>query len=305
MSMIKGALLGLASAGAGGVGDLGATVASRRVGSTRTTGVVVPTTCLIIVAVFVLTGGSLPANPVVFLGAMTSGLLGSVVYFSAYAALRAGPVSIVVPIIFGYGGLTVFSSILLLGERPSPVSLVAASIATCGILLAGIRLDGSGQARLVGRGVAFAFVALVGITAITIVSTLVIREVGWLSSFTVARVTNTVVVGSTLLLLGQRRRRREHAQGRLDPVDTTSVPIRRAGWRILALLLILGALDVTGVSLFLAGLQAGPTWLVGLTSSIAPIVGIVGGVTLFRERPSRPQWAGIALVVAGGLLLSQ
>ena len=27
-------------------------------------------------------------------------------------------------------------------------------------------------------------------------------------------------------------------------------------------------------------------------SSFAPLVGIVGGVTLFRERPSRSQWTG-------------
>lgn len=265
----------------------------------------VPTTCLIIVAIFVLTGASLPTHPLVLLGAMTSGLLGSLVYFSAYAALRAGPVSIVVPIIFGYGGLTVLASILLLEEHPSPVSLLAAVVATCGIVLAGVRLGGTGRARLVGRGVAYALVALIGITGVTIVSTLVIRQVGWLPSFTVARVTNTVVVGSTLLLLGQRRRRREQSQGYLDPTDTTSVPIRSAGWRIVALLLVLGALDVTDVSLFLAGLQVGPTWLVGLTSSFAPLVGIVGGVTLFRERPSRTQWLGIGLVVAGGLLLSQ
>jgi drug/metabolite transporter (DMT)-like permease len=68
--------------------------------------------------------------------------------------------------------------------------------------------------------------------------------------------------------------------------------------------LVLAALDVAGVSLWLAGLQVGPTWLVGLTSSFAPLVGILGGVTLFRERPRPLQWAGVAMVLGGGVLLA-
>jgi drug/metabolite transporter (DMT)-like permease len=304
MSLLGGALFGLGAAGAGGVLDLGATVASRRVGSVRTTGVVVPTTCLIIVLIFLASGATLPADPAVFLGAVTSGLLGSIVYFSAYAALRAGPVSIVVPVIFGYGGLTVLLSILLLGERPSAVSLVAALVATCGIVLAGFALGSKGRVRLVGRGVGYALITLLAASGVSIVATLVIREVGWVPMFAVARVTNTIVVVSTLLILGQRRRRREHARGSPDTVDATSVPIRSAGVRIVALLLLLGALDVTATSLFLAGLGVGPTWLVGLTSSFGPLVGIVGGITLFRERPSRIQWVGVGLVLLGGILLA-
>ena len=158
--------------------------------------------------------------------------------------------------------------------------------------------------RLVGRGVGYALITLLAASGVSIVATLVIRQVGWVPMFTVARVTNTIVVGSTLLILGERRRRREQARGSLDAVDATSVSIRSAGVPIIVLLLLLGALDVTGTSLFLAGLGVGPTWLVGLTSSFGPLVGIVGGITLFRERPSRIQWVGVGLVLLGGLLLA-
>ena len=232
---IGGGLLGLASAAAGGFGDLGGAVASRRVGSRRTTGVVVPITCLLVVATFLVTGGVLPTHPLLLIGAMASGLIGSMVYFAAYAALRAGPVTIVVPVIFAYGGLTVLLSILVLGERPGPLSLVAAIGATIGVILLGVIVGGTGCARLVGRGVAYALVALVGIATIAIIGTLVIRQTGWLPSFAIARTTNTVIVLTTLLILEARRRRRigrHEAEGG----EVGSTPLRQAGWRILALL---------------------------------------------------------------------
>lgn len=298
------ALFGLGAAAVGGLGDLGGAIATRRVGSTRTTGVVVPATCLIIVTIFLATGALVPTDPAVLLGSVLSGLLGSVVYFSAFAALRAGPITVVVPIIFAYGGLTVFFSIVFLNEQPSTWNVIAAIVATIGVALTGIVVGGSHNVRVVSRGVGYALVALMGIALIAIVGTLVVRQVGWLPSFTVARVTNTIIVISALVALGRWRRRRETSRGTPEPVDATSVPLQRAGRRVLGLLLVLAALDVVGVSLFLAGLQVGPTWLVALTSSFAPLVGIIGGLTLFRERPQPLQWLGIGLVLGSALILA-
>jgi drug/metabolite transporter (DMT)-like permease len=48
----------------------------------------------------------------------------------------------------------------------------------------------------------------------------------------------------------------------------------------------------------------GPTWLVALTGSFAPLVGIIGGLTLFHERPRRLQWVGVAMVLGSGVLLA-
>jgi hypothetical protein len=138
----------------------------------------------------------------------------------------------------------------------------------------------------------------------TCLATVVIRQTGWLPFAAVARVTNASSVLAVLVILGERRRRRERARGSPDAVDVTSVPVRQAGWRIITLLLVLAVLDVAGVSLWLAGIQVGPTWLVGLTSSFAPLVGILGGVLLFRERPRRLQWVGVAMVLGGGVLLA-
>ena len=304
MPVLEGALLGLGSAVASGFGDLGGAVTSRRVGSWRTAGVIAPLTGLLLVSLFVASSARLPGEPILFLGAMASGLLGSLAYFSIFGSLRAGPISIVIPIIFAYGGLTVLLSILFLNEHPSPLSLLAAVIATGGIILLGVVPGGRAGVRLVGRGVAFAIVALLVISAISILATVVIRETGWLSFAAVARVTNATSVLAVLVILGERRRRRERARGSLDALDATSVPVRQAGWRIITLLLVLAVLDVAGVSLWLAGIQVGPTWLVGLTSSFGPLVGILGGVLLFRERPRPLQWSGVAMVLGGAVLLA-
>jgi drug/metabolite transporter (DMT)-like permease len=279
-------------------------VASRRVGSTRAPGVIVPTTALLIVAIFLASRASLPAEPIAFLGAMLSGLLGSLLYFAVYAALRAGPISLVIPIIFAYGGLTVLLSMLLLNEQPSALNLLAALVATCGIVLSGVVLGGTSRVRLVGRGVAAALMAVVLAASISILATVVVRQTGWVPFAVVARVTNAISVVAVLLVLAERRRRRELERGSPDAVDATSVPLRQAGWRIILLLFVLAALDVATVSLWLAGLQVGPTWLVALTGSFAPLVGILGGLTLFHERPRRLQWAGVAMVLGSGVLLA-
>jgi drug/metabolite transporter (DMT)-like permease len=39
-----------------------------------------------------------------------------------------------------------------------------------------------------------------------------------------------------------------------------------------------------------------PVWLIGLLSSFAPAIGILGGLMLFGERPARRQWYGAAAI---------
>jgi drug/metabolite transporter (DMT)-like permease len=307
---LEGGLLGLGAAVAWGTADMGASFATRRVGAARTTAVVVPASSAILVTLFVLSGTPLPADLSVLLGSVVVGAIASFAYFVGYAAFRAGPVSIVAPILSAGGGLTVLLAIAFLGERPTALNLVAAAIATAGVVLAAfVRHQTSGRVSFAGPGVRYALVVLFIGGVMPIISSLVIRQAGWLPALTTARVSNTVVVGTAFLivaLLGIRRSRRPDAAGlaALAVDDPTSMPLRRAGRRTWLLLAAIAVAEVFAVTFFYAGISFGPTWLVGLTSSFGPLIVISGGIFLFGERPRRVQWAGVALILVSVLVLA-
>ena len=304
MAGFGGALFGLGAAGAFGLSDVGGAVASRRVGSAMTTAVVVPGSAAMITALFVFSGAHLPPDLHAFLLCALGGVCGSFTYFAAYAALRAGPITIVIPVMFAYGGLTAVLSVLFLGESPTLVNMVAVVVATTGVVLAGVASGGGRRIRLAGRGVGYALVVVVAAGAATIVGTLAVRESGWLPALTFARLTNATIVVSVLLALSAwRRARPASTSDGAAPVGWSST-LRAAGGRVIGLLIAIAALETVAVSVLFAGFEVGPTWLVALTSSFAPAVGLVAGVTVFHERPRRLQWSGIALVLGGAVLLA-
>jgi drug/metabolite transporter (DMT)-like permease len=301
-------LLGLGAAAAWGVADMGASLATRRVGAARTTAVVVPLSSVALVALFVLSGTPVPADLSILLGSVLVGAIASVAYFVGYAAFRAGPVSIVAPILSAGGGLTVLLAIAFLGERPSVLNLVAAAIATGGVALAAfVRHQDSGRVSFSGPGVRFALVVLVIGGIMPIISSLVIRQAGWLPALTTARISNTVVVLTALVVvsaLAARRALRPGVAALVVEQDPTSMPLRLVGRPTLLLLVGIAAAEVIAVTCFYAGISIGPTWLVGLTSSFGPLIVISGGVLLFRERPRRTQWAGVAMIFASVIVLA-
>jgi drug/metabolite transporter (DMT)-like permease len=292
---LDAAILGFAAAGAWGISDVSATVVSRRIGSRATTGLIVPISCVLLVSVFVLAGGAPPADLRSLAGSMLLGLGGASLYFLAYAAFRAGPITIVGPILSASGGLTVLLSIIFLNERPSPLSLVCAVVATLGVVLAGVVIGGTTRVRLSGPGIAYALVALVIASAITIVASLLVREESWLTALTFARITNAAIVLAVLLILRWRRRVTAQQADGLRPKLTRQTT---------GLVLLISTLEIVAVACFFAGIAIGPTWLVGLTSSFGPLVVVAAGLALFRERPAPVQWAGVAMVLASAIVLS-
>src|SRR5262249_18497292 len=135
--------------------------------------------------------------------------IASAAYFLGYAAFRAGPVSVVAPILSASGGLTVILAMVFLGERPTPLNLLAAGVATAGVVLAAfVRHAGRSRVSFSGPGVRFALVVLVIGGIMPIISSIVIRQAGWLPALTTARVSNTIVVLAAFTLIGALRARR-------------------------------------------------------------------------------------------------
>ena len=52
------------------------------------------------------------------------------------------------------------------------------------------------------------------------------------------------------------------------------------------------------------GLEVAPTWLVGLASSFGPVLAVAYAVWRLGERPHATQWAGLALLAGGVVVLA-
>ena len=297
---ISAAVYGLVAAAAWGFSDVSAAIVTRRIGSRTTTGIIVPLSCVLIVALFLLAGGSPPDDLGALAGSMVLGAGGASIYFLAYAAFRAGPISIVGPILSAAGGVTVVLSIVFLNERPSELSLLCALVGTLGVALAGVVLGGTARVTVSGPGIPYALMALVVAGTLPIFVSLVVREQDWLTALTFARITNAAIVIAVLFVIRTIRRR---APARPE-ASAESGDRPRFGRQTVGLLLAITILEVVAITCFFAGVAVGPTWLVALTSSFGPLVVVAGGLLLFRERPRPMQWAGVAMVLVSAIVLS-
>jgi drug/metabolite transporter (DMT)-like permease len=281
-----GIAIGLAAALAWGTADVLATIASRRTGSFRVV------FGFHLVAVFLLgllvaaTGESLDgveAGDVAWLAAV--GVLGALSYLTFYRALAIGPISIVSPIVSAYAAVTFVLAVVIGGERPGGGEIGAIVVVIIGVLLASSDLA---QMRRLQRvaviGLVLALVTAIVIGAFVYGVSHFSDDLGWLVPLFVAR-------GFSLLFLA-------------------AVSLRGAQWRfpdrapsLLALIAAVGVIDTAAYALFNVGVRNAETSVVATAAAPYAIVPIVAGVILFSERPRPAQWAGIALVLAGLVLL--
>ena len=109
-------------------------------------------------------------------------------------------------------------------------------------------------------------------------------RLGWLAPIFLARVASTVFV------LAAAAARRE-----LRP------PVRSAA--VLATLVFLALVDTAGYVSFNLGVRRAATSIVATAAAPYALIPIALGVLVLRERPTPGQWTGIAVVIAGLVLL--
>lgn len=289
--MPLGALYGLGAALMWGLTDVTATFAGRRIGSLRVLALSQILGFLVLVAIALVLGVTLPEDPELIAVSLLVGLAGTGAYLSFFTALRIGPLSVVSPITAAYGGLTVVLAVLLRGETLTGNQAIGAAVATVGIVLTGIVFDGGMRGvRIVGRGVVLAFIALVLFAVMTIGLAGPIGEAGWLPIILVSRVAN-VVASTVLLVVGLGLRPRV-----LGPLIEAPLPAMRHAFVLGG---VAGLLDAVGLVVFAIGLERAETWLVGLTSSFGPAVAVIVAVGALHERPRSTQWAGLGAIGVG------
>ncbi len=298
--MPTGLILGLLASFGWGALDIAVALSTRTVGTLR----VLVGSQLVSLATLVVIGLLQPAllgsSPIEgLIAGFPLGLLAAVAYLSYFTALHLGPLSIVSPVVVAYGGVTVAAAVVLRGEVLSAPQVAGVLLVTAGVALAGLVIEPGGgrRMRLASLGVAAAVIALIGFAILTLGLADPIRAHGWLPVITGSRLGNSVGALTLLVLaLGTRSRR-------LAPMLAPSLPWTRS---VVMFVMLGGAFDVAAFVAYAIGLGIAPVWLIGLSSSLGPVLPVVYAIGWLGERPRPTQWVGLALIVGGmvGLALS-
>ena len=293
--------LALLSAALWGGTDLVTTYVGRRIGSLRVVVIAVSTS-------LVLAGGVARArgrltqdlDPLIVAATLAMGVGAGISYIAVFTAFRLGPLSVVSPTISAYGALSAFLAALFLGEQLTVANVGGVVAVGAGIALLGLRTTGSGRDRrasLASPGVAFALVGLIFFAVITVLLTIPIKEFGWSTAITLSRIGNFATVW-TILLIVRAKRTSLPKWGRTDLLGEGH-RLTRGGILLAALV---GRGDTVAFFVFAAALEVGPTWAVSLLSSLGPIIVVLGGYLVYKERLRAPQLLGLGAILLGIIL---
>jgi drug/metabolite transporter (DMT)-like permease len=281
-----GILLGLTAALSWGVADYFAALASRRAGSFRVVLGFHLAAMVLLTVLLLATGEGLSdvsGGDLAWFAFL--GILGVASYLAFYQALAIGPISIVSPIVSAYAAVTVVCAVLIGGERLAAGETTAIVVVILGVLLASSDLAQMRQIeRIALLGILLALLTAVVIGAFVYGVAYFSAEYGWLVPIFLAR-------GFTTLLL-------------------VLISLRGGQWRfedrsprLLATIAGIAVVDTLGYVAFNFGVRHEDTSVVATAAAPYAVVPIVAGVLLLHERPRATQWAGIALVIGGLVLL--
>lgn len=282
-----GLAFGLGAALSWGLADYFAALASRRIGALRVVLWFHVVAMGILAAVVLATDGLSrvawnDVPPFVLIGA-----LGWLSYLAFYAALAIGPISVVSPIVSGYAAITVVLAVVIIGERLGVLATAAVVATIVGVMTASAdvrQLLSTSMERTAMVGFVLAILAMTLLGGFVFAVAYYQEDFGWLAPIFLAR------AFSTLFLLG-------HA--------TVAGDLRFPGRSRTLLLTVAGlaVVDTGGYALFNIGVGVADTSVVATAAAPYSLVPILMGVVILAERPTRTQWIGIALVIAGIVLL--
>jgi drug/metabolite transporter (DMT)-like permease len=224
-----------------------------------------------------------------------AGMIAVLGYLALYRGLETGHVGLVSAISACYGGVIAVLSVVLLHERLTAAAVVGIAATVAGVMLAAIRRETSQPpdalnpatltpVRAPAVGAVFGLAAALGYGIGGFMIGRYSVSLGWLVPVVVARGGSMVLL---LVLLA-------------TPLRGPAVPRpgRGVAWALAA-----GLADAAGLVFFTRGDQVGLVAVTAAVSSAYPIIPLVGGLLLFRERLQRQQAGGAVLILAGLVLL--
>jgi drug/metabolite transporter (DMT)-like permease len=328
---------GLLCALSWGISTLLAAVAARRIGALRTLVVGETAGLAGYLTLFALGHFSLHGVGSTAWLLVLAGVIAVAGYLAMYRGLESGHVGLVSAITACYGGVIAVLSVVLLGERLTAAAAVGVAATVIGVMLAVLRrtpapaappsppapasaapapapaaptpaphAPAPAQAMIMGRngqiasktdrdhesrpvaapavGAAFGLAAALCYGVGGFMIGRYTRDFGWLVPVVVAR------GGAMVLLLGLLA---TPLRGSVGPRRGPGIP-----WALAA-----GLADAAGLIFFARGDQVGLVAVTAAVSSAYPVIPLVGGLLLFRERMAGQQIGGTILILAGLALL--
>jgi drug/metabolite transporter (DMT)-like permease len=301
---------GLLSALSWGISTLLAAVAARRIGALRTVVIGEAAGLAGYWTLFLLGHFSLRGVGGSVWLLVLAGVIAVVGYLAMYRGLESGHVGLVSAISGGYGGVIALLSVLLLREHLTVEAAagIAATVVgvvlavmqrkavpdprppTSGMLIPGVPAPGGpapeapGSVTAPAIGVAFGLAAAVCYGVGGFMIGRYTLDLGWLVPVVVAR------GGAMVVLLGLLA----------SPLRGSAGARLRSGfgWALAA-----GLADAAGLVFFTRGDQVGLIAVTAAVSSAYPVIPLIGGLLLFRERLRSQQVGGAMLILAGLILL--
>ena len=307
---------GLLSALSWGVSTLLAAVAARRIGTLRTVVLGEAAGMVGYLILFYLGHFSLRGVGSTAWLLILGGVIGVGGYLALYRGLESGHIGLVSAISACYGGVIAVLSVVLLREQLTVTATVGIVATVVGVMAAVMRrastsipaapasmdpADGVSApvtavptepapatapamvaAPAIGAAFGLAAALCYGVGGFMIGR--YTRSLGWLVPVVVAR------GGAMVLLLGLL------ATPLRGPAGTRLVP--GLAWALAA-----GVFDAAGLIFFARGGQVGLVAVTAAVSSAYPVIPLVGGLLIFRERLLPQQVGGAILILAGLILL--
>jgi drug/metabolite transporter (DMT)-like permease len=314
-----GVVLGLGAALSWGLADYFAALASRGIGALRVV-LGFHLFALIPLTVLALATGALAkvtGHELVFYVGI--GVVGWVSYLTFYGALAIGPISVLSPIVSGYAAVTVLLAVLFADNALSGLQVVAVAITIAGAMLASADVRAIVQTKFQRRsmlGFVLALCAMALLGGFVFGVSYYRPQLGWLAPIFLARAFATVFLFGHALVGGRAKRPAEVEQmPEIDAVTAGAGPLAAGAVSVpdtalsgsfltlLGLLALLALVDTGGYVSFNLGVGHSSAAIVAAASAPYAIVPIIMGVTLFKERPTRVQWAGVACVIIGVIVL--
>jgi drug/metabolite transporter (DMT)-like permease len=212
--------------------------------------------------------------------AIPAAISGTLGLFAFYRGIAVGAISIVAPIAGVSAVLPVIVGIAS-GESPSAWQLAGIACALLGVFLAALEPRSGGETRL-AAGVGLALLAAVGFGGYFPFMHAAGNADYWWASL-IFRIASTSVI---MLAVAVRR-------------PNIVVPARVLPW-----LALIGFGDMFGNLLYAAASTTGLVSVTSVLASLYPIVTVVLARVVLSERVARSQEAGIALTLAGVVLIS-
>jgi drug/metabolite transporter (DMT)-like permease len=282
-------IFGLGAALGWGLADLFAALSGRRIGAWPTVVLAQVASALLLGAIVLVVRPDLGDLGEVAPWLLPNSLLAAGAYFTLYRALELGPVAVISPVLASYAVIPVLLAVILLGESLSGLQLAGVTVTIVGAIATStdLRALRAGTHRMPpGLPWGLASTVLFGIS--TYVIGWASGRAGWLPSLWVARTTPALIFLVVAVAIAARRPR----------VSTFRVPVPALG-----LAVALGIVDLTGTMSYARGAEVGLVSIVTAVSATYPLLPVLGGVKLLGERPSVGQYVGVAMVIAGLLLL--